>query len=120
MPRVTVVPIDGVLDPRSRASVEALPVAAEVAGLEDATGDLLLFLRRDDVLVGSGVRALHEALCASGSEVAVGTADAGGVAGALLSATTATTVAQTPALLEHETVAAVLWRRDAWSRIGLA
>jgi len=119
MPRVTVVPIDGVLDPRSRTSVEALPVAAEVARLDDATGDFLLFLGRGEVLVGSGVRAVHDVLSASGSDVAVGTADAGGVAGALLSATTGTTVALTPALLEHETVAATLWRRDAWGRIGL-
>ena len=119
MPRVTVVPIDGVLDPRSRASVEALPVAAEVARLEDATADFVLFVSRGDVLVGSGVRAVHDALAASGSEAAVGTADAGGVAGALLTATPGTTVVHTPALLEHDTVAAVLWRRDAWSRIGL-
>ena len=47
----------------------------------------------------------------------MGTADAGGVAGALLTAATGTTVALTPALLEHETVAAVLWRRDAWARL---
>ena len=119
MPRVTVVPIDGVLDPRSHASVEALPVAAEVAPLDEATGELLLFLGRTDVLVGSGVRALHDALASTGSDAAVGTADAGGVAGALLSATTGTTVALTPALLEHQTVAAVLWRRAAWDRLGL-
>ena len=119
MPRVTVVPLDGALDPRSRASVEARPLATEVAALDDATGDFLLFLGRDDVLVGSGLRALHDALAASGSDVAVGTADAGGVAGALLSPTTGTSVELTPALLEHQALAAVLWRREAWSRLGL-
>ena len=51
MPRITIVPTDGSLGPRSRASVDRLPLDVEVAGAGEARGDLLLFLESGDVLV---------------------------------------------------------------------
>ena len=69
--------------------------------------------------MASGVLALLESLDRSGSDVAVGTADADGAPAALLTPATGTTVAATPALLQHGTLSAALWRRDWWSGQGV-
>ena len=95
MPRITIVPIDGSLGPRARASVERVPLDLEVADVGQATGNHLLFLGAEDVLVTSGLLALVSAIDASGSDAAAGTAATGGTSEPLR----ATSVKATPALL---------------------
>src|SRR5687767_8900418 len=119
MPRITIVPLDGSLGRRSRASVDRLPLDVEVAGAGEARGDLLLFLESGDVLVASGVLALLASLDTSGADTAVGSASTAGTPAALLTALAATSVHTTPELLEHPTIAAVLWRRSWWEQQSL-
>jgi CDP-glycerol glycerophosphotransferase len=126
VPRITIVPTGAAPGPRSRASVERLPVDVELAGpgghsrAVEGSATYLLFLADGDSLVASGVLALLESLDRTGADVAVGTADADGAPGALLTAVSRTSVAATPALLQHRTLSAALWRRDWWAGQGIA
>jgi CDP-glycerol glycerophosphotransferase len=126
VPRITVVPTGSTLGARSRASVERLPVDVEVTGPAgqarqlEGSAPYVLFLTDGESLVASGVLALLESLDRSGSDVALGTADADGAPGSLQTAATRTTVAATPALLQHRTVGAALWRRSWWEGQGVA
>ena len=126
MPRITIVPTGSAPGPRAIASVARLPVDTEIVGPAgqgralEGSGAYVLFLTDGASLVAGGVLALLESLDRSGSDVAVGTADADGAPGALLTAATRTTVAGTPALLQHRTLSAALWRRDWWDGQGVA
>jgi CDP-glycerol glycerophosphotransferase len=118
VPRITIVPTGSSLSPRSRASVERLPVDVEVVEpgrAADGSATYVLFLADGDALVASGVLAVLESLERSGSDVGVGTASAEGAPAALLTPAARTTVAATPALLRHRAVSAALWRRDWWA-----